>query len=299
MWSSHFFFLDVFRPKITSCDGCLLLSLNPNSFWFPWDNKDRTEIMNPAGVIIDNGQITHPICVRLKILLCDFFGRWFWFSCFSSLFLSSIAAITYCAICTGNVQNNRKRHMTLKLAGLQLDASSGARWDWKATKEYLNQRGTNIRVFRVCFWAPFLPPFSLVFSPLFPLTGPCTLSHLFSPLDLPLYPPFFDSRKTPWFSLPFCFRYSWVSGTWDLANRFERRSAATQSPNPILCYSATAQLSSILTWTDHSWPRRARVNKWCALNRYSNPVALHSVALRFPGFGGVSQENRATSPDPK
>ena len=24
--------------------------------------------------------------------------------------------------------------------------------------------------------------------------------------------------------------------------------------------------------------------------------ALHSVALRFPGFGGVSQENRATPP---
>ena len=25
-------------------------------------------------------------------------------------------------------------------------------------------------------------------------------------------------------------------------------------------------------------------------------AALHSVALRFPGFGGVSQENRATPP---
>ena len=28
------------------------------------------------------------------------------------------------------------------------------------------------------------------------------------------------------------------------------------------------------------------------LSRYT--VALHSVALHFPGFGGVSQENRAT-----
>ena len=30
------------------------------------------------------------------------------------------------------------------------------------------------------------------------------------------------------------------------------------------------------------------------LSRYT--VALHSVALRFPGFGGVWQENRATPP---
>ena len=31
------------------------------------------------------------------------------------------------------------------------------------------------------------------------------------------------------------------------------------------------------------------------LLRYT--VALHSVTLRFPGFGGVSQENRATPPE--
>ena len=31
------------------------------------------------------------------------------------------------------------------------------------------------------------------------------------------------------------------------------------------------------------------------LSRYT--VALHSVALRFPGFGGVSQENRTTPPE--
>ena len=37
---------------------------------------------------------------------------------------------------------------------------------WKATKEYLNQRGTKIRVFRVRFRAPFLPPFFPRFSPL-------------------------------------------------------------------------------------------------------------------------------------
>ena len=32
-------------------------------------------------------------------------------------------------------------------------------------------------------------------------------------------------------------------------------------------------------------------------NCYSNPVALRSVALRFPRFRGVSQENRATPPE--
>ena len=68
--------------------------------------------------------------------------------------------------------------------------------DWKATKEYLNQRGTKIRVFRVLFRAPFLPPFSPHFSPSFPF-GPCSLSHHFPPLHLPLLPPCFDSQKTP------------------------------------------------------------------------------------------------------
>ena len=37
-----------------------------------------------------------------------------------------------------------------------------------------------------------------------------------------------------------------------------------------------------------------RNTKWP--NRYSNPVALRSVALGLPGSGGVSQENRATPP---
>ena len=30
---------------------------------------------------------------------------------------------------------------------------------WKATEEYLKHKGTKIRVFRVCFRAPFLPHF--------------------------------------------------------------------------------------------------------------------------------------------
>ena len=40
---------------------------------------------------------------------------------------------------------------------------------WKATKEYLNQRGTKIRVFRECFRAPFLALFFPHFPSLFPL----------------------------------------------------------------------------------------------------------------------------------
>ena len=36
--------------------------------------------------------------------------------------------------------------------------------------------------------------------------------------------------------------------------------------------------------SDAEWP-----------NRYSNPVVLHSVALRFQRFGGALQENRATA----
>ena len=61
---------------------------------------------------------------------------------------------------------------------------------WKATKEYLNQRGTKIRVFRVPFRAPFLPPFSTHFSPLFPLQAVFTLPPL-PPSSPPLFPPLF------------------------------------------------------------------------------------------------------------
>ena len=64
--------------------------------------------------------------------------------------------------------------------------------NWKATKEYLNQRCTKIRVFRVRFRAPFLPPFFPHFPPSFPFR-PCAVSHHFSPFRLPL----FYSRKTP------------------------------------------------------------------------------------------------------
>ena len=55
---------------------------------------------------------------------------------------------------------------------------------WKDTKEYLNQRGTKIRVFRLPFRAPFLPPLFPHFSPLFPLQALFTL-----PPPLPSSPP--------------------------------------------------------------------------------------------------------------
>ena len=54
----------------------------------------------------------------------------------------------------------------------------------KATKEYLNQRGTKIRVFRACCRTPFLPPFCPHFSPLFPLQALCILAP-----PLPSSPP--------------------------------------------------------------------------------------------------------------
>ena len=65
---------------------------------------------------------------------------------------------------------------------------------WQATKEYLNQRGTKIRVFLVLFCALFLPPFSPHFPPSFPFK-PCSLFHNFSPLNLPLFPPFLTPGK--------------------------------------------------------------------------------------------------------
>ena len=66
---------------------------------------------------------------------------------------------------------------------------------WKATKEYLNQRGTKIRVFRVRFRTPFLPPFFPHFSPPLSPSGP-VYSRTTSPLfTSPFIPPFLASGK--------------------------------------------------------------------------------------------------------
>ena len=63
-------------------------------------------------------------------------------------------------------------------------AASFCRQIRKATIEYLNYGGTEIRVFRVCFEAPFSHPLSLIHPPSFPCP---VLSYPFSPLHLPLF----------------------------------------------------------------------------------------------------------------
>ena len=58
-----------------------------------------------------------------------------------------------------------------------------------------NHRGTNIRVFWVCFRAPFLPPFFPHFPPLVPLQALFTLPPLLPSSPPPLSPPFLTPRK--------------------------------------------------------------------------------------------------------
>ena len=94
---------------------------------------------------------------------------------------------------------------------------------WKATKEYLNQRGTKIRVFRVCFRTPFLPPFFPHFSPLFPLQALCILAPL-----LPSSPP----PSSPLFLAPgkVRFRYPSDLGTlWCPAEFWQPRGASQKA----------------------------------------------------------------------
>ena len=69
---------------------------------------------------------------------------------------------------------------------------------WENKKEVSNgpQKVTDPRVFRALFRAPSSHPCPLIFPPSFSFR-PCSLSHHFSPLHLPLFPPFFVSRKTP------------------------------------------------------------------------------------------------------
>ena len=60
---------------------------------------------------------------------------------------------------------------------------------WKATKEYLNQRGTKSEFFE-CLFGPFSHPFPHHFFPLFPLQALFTLPPLF-PSSRPPFPPLF------------------------------------------------------------------------------------------------------------
>ena len=66
---------------------------------------------------------------------------------------------------------------------------------WKATKEYLNQRGTKIRVFRVWSRAPFLPPFFPHFSCLFLLQALFALPPLLPSSPPPFFPLFLTPGK--------------------------------------------------------------------------------------------------------
>ena len=73
---------------------------------------------------------------------------------------------------------------------------------WKTTKEYLDLRGTKIRILWVCFRAPFFPPF-------FPHSS-LLLSYPFSSLHLSVVPPLVTPKK-PLTKVPPWFRYSLVS----------------------------------------------------------------------------------------
>ena len=85
-------------------------------------------------------------------------------------------------------------------------------------QEDLNQRST-----RVCFRAPFLPPF-------FPHPfRPCSFFHHFSPLHLPLYPPF-TPGKLRFRYPPHWFRYSLVS-CW-VESRPEKKVCVVSSELP-------------------------------------------------------------------
>ena len=72
---------------------------------------------------------------------------------------------------------------------------------WKATKEYLNHRGTKIRVFQVRFQTPFLQPFFPSLFPPLSLSGPV-------PSAPPIYPPLFLTSGKLGFRYPYDLRFS-------------------------------------------------------------------------------------------
>ena len=91
---------------------------------------------------------------------------------------------------------NRNKSGHSRKQGAQIwTAPKASHLNWKDTKEYLNQRGTKIRVFRVLFRAPFLPPFSPNFSPLFPLQALFTLPPPLPSSPPPFTPPFLTPGK--------------------------------------------------------------------------------------------------------
>ena len=83
-------------------------------------------------------------------------------------------------------------------ASLMIAAYRGGAYSWRATNEYLNHRGTEIRVFGVCSPAPFLAPFFPHFPPLplFPLQAQFALPPLVPSSPPPSISPFL-LPKTP------------------------------------------------------------------------------------------------------
>ena len=65
----------------------------------------------------------------------------------------------------------------------------------RVTREYLNQRGTKIRVFRACFRASFLPPLFPYSFILFPLQALSPLLPLFPSSPPPFIPPLLTPRR--------------------------------------------------------------------------------------------------------
>ena len=96
-------------------------------------------------------------------------------------------------------------------------------FSWKATKEYLNQRGTKIRVFRVCFRTPFLPPFFPHFSPLFPLQALCILAPLLPSSPPPSSPPFLAPGKV---------RFRYLGHTPSTAGTFRKKFRKNSGKTP-------------------------------------------------------------------
>ena len=166
------------------------------------------------------------------------------------------------------VYSQKEKHMT----------SQTTRKSWKATKQYLNQRGTKIRVFRVPFRAPLLPPFSPHFSPLFPLQALFTLPPLL-PSSPPPFPPLFwlpenSDLGTPLISVLF-------------SVLLKRQGRATQ------------QLPCAATWGDNVFSRKqtmrfpkapsqhqALKHTWCQKNFTILAEIPLFLPLAITAFGG-------------
>ena len=82
--------------------------------------------MISPNMTVDDGQITHLICVRLKIVLYDFLGGGSGFPVFPPLFFRAVQPLHKlrdipCAISTQNVRKHQKTPYDSKLVGPPFD----------------------------------------------------------------------------------------------------------------------------------------------------------------------------------